>query len=70
MELEGFEPSTPCMPCRCSAELSYSPIGKSDCNKLYRVSPPLGGKYRHRSQGLSVPPPGGKYRHRSEAEVG
>ena len=25
MELEGFEPSTPCMPCKCSAELSYSP---------------------------------------------
>ena len=25
VELEGFEPSTPCMPCKCSAELSYSP---------------------------------------------
>ena len=29
MELEGFEPSTPCMPCKCSAELSYSPMGKA-----------------------------------------
>ena len=28
MELRGFEPLTPCMPCKCSAKLSYSP--KSD----------------------------------------
>ena len=27
VELRGFEPLTPCMPCRCSAELSYSPEG-------------------------------------------
>ena len=25
MELRGFEPLTPCMPCKCSARLSYSP---------------------------------------------
>ena len=25
VELRGFEPLTPCMPCKCSAELSYSP---------------------------------------------
>ena len=24
-KLRGFEPLTPCMPCRCSARLSYSP---------------------------------------------
>ena len=28
VELRGFEPLTPCMPCKCSAKLSYSP--KSD----------------------------------------
>lgn len=27
VELRGFEPLTPCMPCKCSAELSYSPVG-------------------------------------------
>jgi len=26
VELEGFEPSTSCMPCKRSAELSYSPM--------------------------------------------
>ena len=25
VELRGFEPLTPCMPCKCSARLSYSP---------------------------------------------
>src|SRR5690606_10385134 len=25
VELTGFEPVTPCMPCKCSARLSYSP---------------------------------------------
>ena len=32
VELRGFEPLTPCMPCKCSAELSYSPkIAVRDC---------------------------------------
>src|SRR3954469_8964078 len=26
MELGGLEPPTPCMPCRCSGQLSYSPV--------------------------------------------
>src|SRR3954465_4071754 len=26
VELGGLEPPTPCMPCRCSSQLSYSPI--------------------------------------------
>ena len=26
VELRGFEPLTPCMPCKCSARLSYSPL--------------------------------------------
>ena len=25
VELMGLEPTTPCMPCRCSSQLSYSP---------------------------------------------
>ncbi len=25
VEVRGFEPLTPCMPCKCSAELSYTP---------------------------------------------
>ncbi len=25
MELRGLEPLTPCMPCKCSSQLSYSP---------------------------------------------
>ena len=26
VELVGLEPATPCMPCRCSSQLSYNPI--------------------------------------------
>ena len=33
VELEGFEPSTPCMPCRCSSQLSYSPKGELQMSK-------------------------------------
>src|SRR5690606_37417496 len=29
VELRGFEPLTPCMPCKCSARLSYSPKNES-----------------------------------------
>ena len=28
MELRRFELLTPCMPCKCSSQLSYSPSGK------------------------------------------
>jgi hypothetical protein len=36
VELRGFEPLTPCMPCRCSARLSYSPGNSAMLSGLHR----------------------------------
>jgi hypothetical protein len=35
VELMGLEPTTPCMPCRCSSQLSYSPEGKGDRTEYF-----------------------------------
>lgn len=35
VELEGFEPSTPCMPCKCSSQLSYTPIVGHKCKAKF-----------------------------------
>jgi integrase len=38
VELRGFEPLTPCMPCKCSAELSYSPRGTASIPQALSAS--------------------------------
>lgn len=38
VELRGFEPLTPCMPCKCSARLSYSPICGRQITKGARIT--------------------------------
>ncbi len=41
VELRGFEPLTPCMPCKCSARLSYSPrTGRQSTKALRPLKPP------------------------------
>ena len=38
MEVTGLEPVTPCMPCKCSSQLSYTPqIPNSTKTKLPRI---------------------------------
>ena len=39
VELRGFEPLTPCMPCRCSAELSYSPMNPYFTRRTRALNP-------------------------------
>src|SRR5215475_12663883 len=39
----GFEPPTPCTPCRCATRLRHAPTGrlwKEDCRRLYMGRPP------------------------------
>ena len=39
VELEGIEPSTPCLQSRCSSQLSYSPSGSHDRSKTSNSAP-------------------------------
>ena len=45
VELRGFEPLTPCMPCKCSANLSYSPLGN------HQITSALGRRRSHSGVG-------------------
>ena len=33
--MRGLEPLTPCMPCKCSSQMSYTPIDAAECSKNY-----------------------------------
>src|SRR3954469_25244438 len=44
MELGGLEPPTPCMPCRCSGQLSYSPVELVLLGKVNAGALPVAGR--------------------------
>jgi hypothetical protein len=34
VEVDGVEPTTSCMPCKRSSQLSYTPVSKSECKGI------------------------------------
>ena len=43
VEIRGFEPRTPCMPCRCSSQLSYIPKTSKSLSSNRRTLPTMSG---------------------------
>ena len=66
VELRGFEPLTPCMPCKCSARLSYSPVVRApDCIRL--PPRPIRSQWsEHRPRGAPVRSSRGSHGRRRE----